>query len=346
MAIQVSGTQVIGNSRELTNIASVDATTAASITAAGVGVSSINPTLLVGLQRSNQNIQGLGEYVIDDFQSIDGLADLAGFVKDPTTGLSATASAKHPDAGPGGTGMTSLTTPTPYVVTTQYTGAQPYTAWFSNSSYFGAYNATTQWIQLDIGSKGLITQYSLAASINASYNTTTHTVSGSNSADGSNSATLASNNGPGTRSIAGVTTGYRYYRINATGNGGFGTGQVWYGSNGVKTWVETTGYYPASLETISYNTVTSKDAAIIGVFAKVNGATINTDLKAYVSRNGGANYTTASSLSLVTATPAGENYYQMTADLSGLPSGTDLRLKVEAANSTVTSIRGVTLDWS
>ena len=37
MAIQVSGTQVIGNSRELTNIASVDATTAASISAAGVG---------------------------------------------------------------------------------------------------------------------------------------------------------------------------------------------------------------------------------------------------------------------------------------------------------------------
>ena len=41
MAIQVSGTQVIGNSRELTNIASVDATTAASITAAGVGGSAV-----------------------------------------------------------------------------------------------------------------------------------------------------------------------------------------------------------------------------------------------------------------------------------------------------------------
>lgn len=37
MAIQVSGTTVIDNSRGLTNIASVDATTAASITAAGVG---------------------------------------------------------------------------------------------------------------------------------------------------------------------------------------------------------------------------------------------------------------------------------------------------------------------
>jgi hypothetical protein len=37
MAIQVNGTQVIGNSRELTNIASVDATTVAALSAAGVG---------------------------------------------------------------------------------------------------------------------------------------------------------------------------------------------------------------------------------------------------------------------------------------------------------------------
>ncbi len=37
MAIQVNGTQVIGNSRELTNIASVDATSAAAMSAAGVG---------------------------------------------------------------------------------------------------------------------------------------------------------------------------------------------------------------------------------------------------------------------------------------------------------------------
>ncbi len=37
MAIKVSDTQVIGDSRELTNIASVDSTTAASITSGGVG---------------------------------------------------------------------------------------------------------------------------------------------------------------------------------------------------------------------------------------------------------------------------------------------------------------------
>ena len=37
MAIQVNGTEVISNSRALNNITSIDATTAASITAAGVG---------------------------------------------------------------------------------------------------------------------------------------------------------------------------------------------------------------------------------------------------------------------------------------------------------------------
>tara|TARA_R110002124_G_scaffold210791_1_gene377228 strand:+ start:415 stop:1473 length:1059 start_codon:yes stop_codon:yes gene_type:complete len=42
MAIQVSGTQVISNSRGLTNIASIDATTAAAITAAGVGAGGYN----------------------------------------------------------------------------------------------------------------------------------------------------------------------------------------------------------------------------------------------------------------------------------------------------------------
>jgi hypothetical protein len=40
MAIQVNGTEVISNSRELSNIASVDAATAAAIEAAGVGGSS------------------------------------------------------------------------------------------------------------------------------------------------------------------------------------------------------------------------------------------------------------------------------------------------------------------
>jgi len=72
MAIQVSGTQVIGNSRELTNISSVDATTAASIAAAGVGgaanlneltdvvVSTANPTV------STNPSSGVGTFWINE----------------------------------------------------------------------------------------------------------------------------------------------------------------------------------------------------------------------------------------------------------------------------------------
>ena len=54
MAIQVNGTQVIGNSRELTNIASVDATTAAAFGAAGVGGGAVEllvDNASVGLQQ-------------------------------------------------------------------------------------------------------------------------------------------------------------------------------------------------------------------------------------------------------------------------------------------------------
>ncbi len=67
MAIQVNGTQVIGNSRELTNIASVDATTAAAIGAAGVGggsntftaAQSVSAGVPVGLNSSGQIIPAL-----------------------------------------------------------------------------------------------------------------------------------------------------------------------------------------------------------------------------------------------------------------------------------------------
>jgi len=44
MAIKVNGTTVINDSRALQNVASVDATTAASITAAGVGAGGTAPT--------------------------------------------------------------------------------------------------------------------------------------------------------------------------------------------------------------------------------------------------------------------------------------------------------------
>ncbi len=60
MAIQVNGTEVVSNSRGLNNIASVDATTAASITAAGVGGGSYGSTFyLGGFPSANDNYGGV-----------------------------------------------------------------------------------------------------------------------------------------------------------------------------------------------------------------------------------------------------------------------------------------------
>jgi hypothetical protein len=55
MAIQVSGTEVISNARALNNIASIDATTAASIGAAGVGgkILQVVSTLFTGAEQTS-----------------------------------------------------------------------------------------------------------------------------------------------------------------------------------------------------------------------------------------------------------------------------------------------------
>lgn len=63
MAIQVNGTQVIGNSRELTNIASVDATSAAAMSAAGVGGSNVLASDVV-LSSSTYTFTATGTVII------------------------------------------------------------------------------------------------------------------------------------------------------------------------------------------------------------------------------------------------------------------------------------------
>ena len=69
MAIQVNGTQVIGNSRELTNIASVDATTVAAMAAAGVGGSPVQQYTLATLPTPTSANLGKLAWVTDPVES-------------------------------------------------------------------------------------------------------------------------------------------------------------------------------------------------------------------------------------------------------------------------------------
>lgn len=79
MAIQVNGTQVIGNSRELTNITSVDATTVAAFGAAGVGGGSLSVTAsgsitsgrTVSLNSNGTVSQTAGAYYLDEILPTD-----------------------------------------------------------------------------------------------------------------------------------------------------------------------------------------------------------------------------------------------------------------------------------
>ncbi|MZH02997.1 MAG: LamG domain-containing protein [Nitrospinae bacterium] len=71
--------------------------------------------------------------------------------------------------------------------------------------------------------------------------------------------------------------------------------------------------------------------------------TLNTDLKASVSRDGGTTFTQ------VTLSEAGEfekgNLLTGTVDLSGQPTGTDMEWKVETLNNKFLNLHGVGLEW-
>lgn len=67
MAIQVSGTEVISNARALTNIASVDATTVASLAAAGVGGGSwsiLSNSGNMGYLSGNGGLSAINSFVV------------------------------------------------------------------------------------------------------------------------------------------------------------------------------------------------------------------------------------------------------------------------------------------
>ena len=90
---------------------------------------------------------------------------------------------------------------------------------------------------------------------------------------------------------------------------------------------------------------TQSNEAQIVLFAEDVAANIiiNTDLKAYVSRDGGTTFTQ------VTLSDAGEfekgNLLTGTVDISSQPSGTDMQWKVETDNNKALNLHGVGLEW-
>ena len=87
-------------------------------------------------------------------------------------------------------------------------------------------------------------------------------------------------------------------------------------------------------------------ARIVVFEENVGTPTLNTDIIASVSRNGGSNFTTATlaDSGYVTGS-SGQRILTGQADISGQPSGQSMRWKLALANNKV-KIHGVSLQWS
>ncbi len=86
------------------------------------------------------------------------------------------------------------------------------------------------------------------------------------------------------------------------------------------------------------------DARIVVLLEDVDAVTINTDLIAKISRDGGANYSTVT-LSDDGNFDASKRILTGSVDISGQPSGTSMEYKLETANAKDLKIHSAALNW-
>jgi hypothetical protein len=166
---------------------------------------------------------------------------------------------------------------------------------------------------------------------------------------------IASGAHPGTPNIltelSSNTTAYRYYRMTGTGSGS--TNNNWDSEIEFKEATVTTANNAAGNVISTANTALSAPTTgdicmLIENFAGT--ATLNTDIKAYVSRNGGTGWDQATLLDKGTW---GTNKKILVANnvaFSNSASGTDMRYKIEWANqasgSKETRVHATSLAWA
>jgi hypothetical protein len=94
------------------------------------------------------------------------------------------------------------------------------------------------------------------------------------------------------------------------------------------------------------NTASSQpsNARIVLFEEDVDAITLNTDLKAYVSRDGGTTYTQIT-LSDEGDYESGKQILAGSVDINGQPSGTSMKYKIETLNTKDLKLHGVGLLW-
>jgi hypothetical protein len=171
--------------------------------------------------------------------------------------------------------------------------------------------------------------------------------------------------------VYGSNNGSSWSGVLATGNCGYNpTPDVWYGPYAF----DTTGSYlyykfevisPGNqnsfhweieafeaatapnmvLQSNAFTAETAPDEVFLVVWQEdVDGVTLNTDLLAYVSRDGGTTWTQVSLVEEATLSTG--RILAASVDVSGQPSGTSMKWKLAVANNKEQRIHGIGLSWS
>ena len=103
-----------------------------------------------------------------------------------------------------------------------------------------------------------------------------------------------------------------------------------------------------TLQSNAFTADAAPATVVIGVQVVENEAiTVNTDLTAEVSRNGGSNFTTCTLALKSTLGATSTKYYESAStDISGQPSGTSMKYRVKTLNDKDIEVHGVTVKWS
>lgn len=136
------------------------------------------------------------------------------------------------------------------------------------------------------------------------------------------------------------TAAARYVRINFSHDGG------------AETHVDEVTFHEEALPNVTlisnaYTATSAPSAAVLGFQTVENeAATINTDIKGFVSRDGGSNFTEVTLVLKTTLGQTGTKYYESAETTLTSTSGSSMVWKITTHNSKDIEIHGVALSWS
>tara|TARA_B100000519_G_scaffold201682_1_gene217939 strand:+ start:667 stop:1668 length:1002 start_codon:yes stop_codon:yes gene_type:complete len=133
---------------------------------------------------------------------------------------------------------------------------------------------------------------------------------------------------------------HRYWRLNLTAYSGSTYTAI--------LWVRFYRQLTTDNMTLISNALTASSAPSTGFITvqadPVDSVTVNTDLKAFISRDGGSNYSEVT----LAAGATNSNFinYEGSVDISSQPSGTSMKYKVTTHNNKEIRVSGVVLRWA